>query len=336
MKALGGGGGSYSKTSHKAVAKPAEKPKAKPKTLSHSQLQAQWEQNGRDADGKLIKHVVDTSKIWTKADIERARAAKEKAEEEARQLKNPKPVPAGSIEDEVIIVSGRSAQEVAKERMAGLALDLEPQSSGDGDNGAGASSDVPDAGRLRAQLDELAVLEAMFVDDYRLVSDATGVDALRSALEGLEADGTAANALAVVASHPLLEFALQINVDEPEEAARARAAKANSQEAKDEETSETSAPRFLVASILLRVRLPAAYPTPGSPPLLYVEDAMVTEAGAELGADKVLTSCAVLDEGALTTDMRLQAEASLPDPCVWDMTNWMTEHAFDYITTTWL
>ena len=122
MKALGGGGGSYSKTSHKAVAKPAEKPKAKPKTLSHSQLQAQWEQNGRDADGKLIKHVVDTSKIWTKADIERARAAKEKAEEEARQLKNPKPVPAGSIEDEVIIVSGRSAQEVAKERMAGLLL----------------------------------------------------------------------------------------------------------------------------------------------------------------------------------------------------------------------
>ena len=58
MKALGGGGGSYSSTSKKYEPK-AEPKKPKPvQGLSHSQLMAQWEANGRDPKtGKLIKHV---------------------------------------------------------------------------------------------------------------------------------------------------------------------------------------------------------------------------------------------------------------------------------------
>ena len=356
MKALGGGGGSYSKTSQKAAAKPVEKPKAKPKQLSHSQLQAQWEQNGRDADGKLIKHVVDTSKVWTKQDIDRARAAKEKAEEEARQMKNPKPVPAAEAGDaEIVVVAGRAAREVAKERMSELALALEPkQPSVGGSAGAGSSSssssgnsnsvEAIDADSLRSQLEELSVLEAMFVDDYRLLSEAAKVDALREALEALEADEADAGALSILASHSPLEFALQMAVEEPEDAATARAAAAAEKKAaemkeppENEEASEQS-PRPLVASILLRVCLPRAYPAVGSPPLVHVEDAMIVEEGAELGSDKVVTSlsCAVLDEALYLKEMLAQAEASLPNPCVWELTTWTTEHVFEFINSTWL
>ena len=342
MKALGGGGGSFSKTSLKAA--PAPEPKAKPKTksLSHSQLQAQWEQNGRDADGKLIKHVVDTSKVWTKADIDRARAQKERAEEEARQAK--KPIAANSLEEDVVLVSGRPALEVAKERMAALAEKLKPRDAGSSSEDESAGADTADdfIEELTAQFEELTLLEAMFVEEYVLISDSDEVTNLRGALE---CDVEYAEATAFLAKRGPLEFALQLTAEEPAEAATARAAAAAARaaaEAKDDEedaaadqvAAKASAP--LVASILLRVSLPFAYPTPGSPPLLYVEDAMITEAGAEIGSDKVLTSCGVLDEAALIKEMVAQAEESLPNPCVWELTTLLSEHAFEYITATWL
>ena len=349
MKALGGGGGSFSKTSLKAA--PAPEPKAKPKakSLSHSQLQAQWEQNGRDPDGKLIKHVVDTSKVWTKADIDRARAQKERAEEEARQAK--KPIAANSLEEEIVLVSGRPALEVAKERIAALSEKLKPRDAGSSseDESAGAATAGAAAsdseGGLSAQLEELTLLEAMFVEDCVLISDSDEVTNLRKAVEDLDANAQDAEALAVLAKRGPLEFALQLTAEEPAEAATARAAAAAARaaaEAKDDEEDaaadqvEAKASAPLVASILLRVSLPFAYPTPGSPPLLYVEDAMITEAGAEIGSDKVLTSCGVLDEAALIKEMVAQAEESLPNPCVWELTTWLSEHAFEYITATWL
>ena len=63
---MGGGGGSYSSSSNKAAPKVVEKKPKAVQGLSHSQLMAQWEANGRDEKtGKLLKHV-ETKAAWTK------------------------------------------------------------------------------------------------------------------------------------------------------------------------------------------------------------------------------------------------------------------------------
>ena len=81
MKAMNGGGGSVSRSTQKYVAPAPEKPKSKPKAASHSQMVAQWEANGRDADGKLIKHV-EKKKELTKEEVNRLR---DRALEEKRR-----------------------------------------------------------------------------------------------------------------------------------------------------------------------------------------------------------------------------------------------------------
>ena len=152
MKGMGGGGGSYSSSTNKAAPKVVEK---KPKAVqgnSHSQLMAQWEANGRDEKtGKLIKHV-ETKAAWTKADIDRSRAAKERAEEAQRVALKPTLVEAGSTAGEGGGGEGGGgrcviAPEAAKARMASLAQEmqrdmqrLEPAAAADsGCEGASAS-----------------------------------------------------------------------------------------------------------------------------------------------------------------------------------------------------
>ena len=152
MKALGGGGGSYSLTSKKYESK-AEPKKPKPvQGLSHSQLMAQWEANGRDPKtGKLIKHV-ETKAVWTKADIDRARRAKERVEEAQREALKPVLVEAGSTAGEGGAGEGGGgrcvmAPAAAKARMASLAqeiqreVQLEPAAAAERscDDSAGAS-----------------------------------------------------------------------------------------------------------------------------------------------------------------------------------------------------
>ena len=188
MKALGGGGGSYSSTSKKYEPK-AEPKKPKPvQGLSHSQLMAQWEANGRDAKtGKLIKHV-ETKAVWTKADIDRARRAKERVEEAQREALKPVLVEAGSTADEGGGARRVMAPEAARARMAALAreiqreIQLEPAAAAERscDDSAGASQAaggaVPGGARgrralravalcRRAQLDELQLLEAMCAEE---------------------------------------------------------------------------------------------------------------------------------------------------------------------------
>ena len=313
MKALGGGGGSYSKTSTKAAPKPVPKPKAAaPQKPSHSQLMAQWEANGRDANGKLIKHV-ETKREWTKADIDRARAEKERAEELAASAQKPVLVEAGSADEGAEAITGRKAHEVARARMAALAeeiqrLSMEPKEDDRGeeeDGGADALREVAEC--RRSQLEELQMLEAMFVDEL-LVSDPAGVDALRTAVKALgeDVDGADGAALRAVAAAPPLEFSLQLTAEEPDGGE-------------------------LVACILLCVRLPRRYPTAAdAPPALRVEDVMVADR-AVLGHDKAsLTTRAMLDSEAICAAMlQLAAEG----PCIWEMTSWLTEHAFEHVTS---
>lgn len=355
MKALGGGGGSFSKTTHKAAPKAVEKPKPKPKALSHSQLVAQWEQQGRDANGKLIKYV-EKEKKWTKEDIDRARAAKEKAEEEARNAEKPKMTPANEAGEELVVLQGLKASELARTRMAKLADNLECMSlegdetagmadgvsgGGGGSSSAGDAACSQDAETMqalvesrRAQLEELTLIEAMFPEEFRMVSDAATVEALRAALETLEGSADDVDALQVVAAHTDLEFALQMTAEfdlqrsskpPPEDPAVSSEGEARAQEKK------------LVGSLLFRVRFPREYlSSPTSYPRLYVEDALFVEAEAELTADKVLSTCAVLDEGALVTAMLGEAEELLPGPCVFQMVSWMQEHVSEFVSATWV
>lgn len=123
MKALGGGGGSHSKTSGKAGPKThmglAKKAPAK-KQHTHAELTAQWQAAGRDANGKLIKRT-EVSKQWSKTDIERARAEAARAAEAAElAAKGPAPVDAGVLAEEAVAALPK-ATELARARMAELA-----------------------------------------------------------------------------------------------------------------------------------------------------------------------------------------------------------------------
>ena len=137
----------------------------------------------------------------------------------------------------------------------------------------------------------------MFVDEYRLVSDPDAVAALREKVEALAV-------LREIAAHPPLECSLQLTAHGERDA------------------------MALVASVLVRVAFAADYPK--VPPLLTVEDAMVTTQ-EPLGADKVLATVAVVDEGKLVAAMLERAAETAPDPCIFDAATCLTERAFEFV-----
>ena len=344
MKALGGGGGSWSKTSNKAEPKPVVKAKPPAKKLSHSELAAQWEANGRDESGKLIKGV-ETKRAWTQGDIDRARRAKERAEEQAaadkKQAAEGKRLAACQADAEKnapVVPVGEFSHELAQARMAELARQIQSLTTEDAE---GRTAEEPLGPRQpvaeyptlaecrRSQLQELELLEAMFPDEF-LLSNPMHVQALRAAVEQLDAAADDDEALRAIAESAPLECVLQMTVrDEPSEAAAA--------------PSDSAAPsdgagklQQLVASILLRVRFPPLYPTPGTPPIVRVEDVMITDALAPpLGKDKLLSTCAILDQAEVVAAMlRLAAEAQ-PDPVVHEMVSWLLDNAFAFVTRLW-
>ena len=157
------------------------------------------------------------------------------------------------------------------------------------------------------------------MEEYRLVSNAESVDQLRAALEADEPLDEAA--LKSVAAHPPLEFSLQMTcADDPSR--------------EGAPLNDDGTTKELVASILLRVRFPRHYPTPGTPPILHVEDCMVTES-VDLGADKLLSTIGMLDDEKLIAAMLEQVAEVQPDPCVHEMVTWMVEHAWEYVKLTW-
>ena len=316
MKAMGGGGGSYSKSTQKAAPKSAPKVSRGPKKPTHSQLVAKWQEQG----GKFVEE----KKEWTKADIDRARRAKEAAEEAAAAAAaaGRAPLPLAE-EEEATGPAGPKSAELAKARMAELAQQMQRLSTGEG-----ASAETHDAASVeelqtlaecrRSQLEELEMVEAMFPEEFVLVSDAADVEATRSSIEVL--DESDVIALRSVAAGAPLEFALTMTI--PDQRAREGEAEGSEQEVKE-----------LVASILLRIRFPPHYPNAG--PSLYVEDAMITDALVELGKGKVLSTLALLDEGALIEAMLEQAREILPNPCVYEMVNWLSDNAFEFVRHTW-
>ena len=158
------------------------------------------------------------------------------------------------------------------------------------------------------------MVRAMFPDETLLCCAAADVEALRTALETLDDAAEDADALRAVATLPPLELCMQLTAED--------------------HRPEASAAKPLVAAMLLRVRFPPRYPQ--APPVVLVDDTMVTDAATALGADKTLSTLAVLDDGALTEAMLRQAAAVLPDPCVYEMVTWMGEHAFEFMTHFWV
>ena len=351
MKSMNGGGGSMSRSTAKYVAPTVEKPKPKPKVATHSQRAAQWEANGRDANGKLIKHV-EKKQAWTKEEVNRAR---DRAMEEQRRQAAVAVTPADEAGEELEAVPEgvQSAPELAMQRMKGLAEKLQALTVDEGGASAGpwsssASSTVGggDAGAAgggarvdgsddleaivecrRTQLDELAMLEAMFVEEYLCLSGGERLAELLQALDESQDTADPAKRQAV-AGHPPLEFALLMTV-------RGAAVPQADPGGAAVESDLPASSSELVASILLRVRFPALYPTPGTPPEVYVEDCMVTAADATLGADKValsLTTIGQLDEAALVATMLEVAAEAQPGPAVYEMvTSAVSQRALEFI-----
>ena len=188
----------------------------------------------------------------------------------------------------------------------------------------------------RAQLEELECLEAMYIDEFLLVTSADAVAALRAKCDLLGEDAASADAATLrdVAMHPPLEFSLQLTAhgERTAEAAPAPTDEAGAEQEGGAPSSAGPTPRSptpLVASLLLRVRFPATYPTT-APPVLILEDAMVTTE-EPLASDKVLTTQALVQEEALLAAMLERAAETLPDPCIFDAASWAVENAFEFV-----
>jgi len=307
-KAMGGGGGSYSQSTSKHVPVAKSKPGG-PKKLSHKELLMKWTRDG----GKFGP----PRKVWTKADIDRARNSKNAADDDANRVDRPDAGVAGEDEEE----TGHTykASQIAHVRMAELAeemqtkamqaLDDVSESQADGlESYADASPEELQtlADCYRSKLDELEMIEAMFVDEFCPLYDSAGVEELRTSLE---ADG--AEALRSVAAHPRFEFLLQMTVP-------------------DQRTPDETNGKQLVASILLHVAFPPMYPTPDTPPELRIEDIMITDALEEMSLDKVLWPVVHLDMEKLIAEMSQRAAECLPGPCVYEAVTWMSENTYSF------
>ena len=343
MKAMGGGGGSFSQSTKKYVAPPTQKVTRKAKQLSHSELAIQWQQNG----GKFVE---PEKKAWTKADIDRARAAKERAEEAAekaaKEAVHGVPTDAG-VEIEPVDSAGSKCSDLARARMTALAaklqeMSMEPTATASPPPPAAATdASVEELRTLvecrRSQLQELELLEAMFIDEL-LFNDPAGVAALRELVEALDDDDDDdPEALRAVAMHPPLGFTLQMTVPDSRAPVDEVSSAEGGADGGEGGSSDGTKPeqRLKVASLLLRVGFPPSYPTQGTPPLLFIEDVMIVDADAELASDKTLQTLATLEEDRLIAAMTAQAAEHQPDPCIFEMATWATEHAFEFVRVIW-
>ena len=156
MKAMNGGGGSMSRSTGKYVAPAVEKPKAKPpKPTSHSQMVQQWEANGRDAEGKLIKHA-EKKQGWSKEEMN---AARDRAAEERRKQAEaamPKTIAAADAGEELEpVLDGEQAHVLARTRMSALAYQLQSLTT---DDAGGSSDDGASREQLWAVADAISAL----------------------------------------------------------------------------------------------------------------------------------------------------------------------------------
>mmetsp|Transcript_42417 Transcript_42417/g.99602 ORF Transcript_42417/g.99602 Transcript_42417/m.99602 type:complete len:294 (-) Transcript_42417:259-1140(-) len=149
------------------------------------------------------------------------------------------------------------------------------------------------------QADEILALEALYADTGAFLAEREEEEE-----DGEEEFGTSAR--------PPRAFAILLELDL-------------------EDAADAASPRDLVAALLLRVTLPPRYPFAGAGPRCEVVDDMVTDRGAVCRPDKVLESLAVLDRDGIRRALEREAEAILPDPCVYELVAWLTEHIDEFV-----
>ena len=89
----------------------------------------------------------------------------------------------------------------------------------------------------------------------------------------------------------------------------------------------------LVASLDLLCTLPRGYPGVGHPPTLRVDSVMITDSAAVRKSDKVIKSVLDLEEGRLVREMLRHAAELLPDPCVYEASQWLLDNAFKFVSS---
>lgn len=164
------------------------------------------------------------------------------------------------------------------------------------------------------QLDEIEALDAIYTgsDEYRIREDAN-VELLRSKIgEWQESSDEAI--LNDIMQHPPLSFTLELNIQDENDVLAASSAGIGDP----------------VATILLQVVLPLAYPESALP---HIEVAYfaVTDRSAQINADKALESLVHLEEERLLQELREQARQIVPMPCIYELAaTWLTDHLFEF------
>ena len=235
------------------------------------------------------------------------------------------PQPGDAEEDEEEEEDERSQQtphEQACERMANLAQQLQRTMR---EQDAERSMHVTDPSErqriaecLKIQLDELMVLEAVFMDELMLLPD--DIDNLRTTMQTLEDAGFENDfIISSIIKRPALEFSLQLTIQDQRQP-----------------TNETK--QELIATILLNVTFPPLYPTPGASLELEFVDVMITDALEGCGyVSDVLQTLEELDEDRLMKVMLDEAahiQGNEPIPVVFELITWLSENAFHFLATT--
>ena len=292
---------SFSKHQTKAKAKP--KPKPKPKKPSHKDLISKWAAQG---GAKFVP-----KKVYTHGEKSQKREASIKAKAA------PQP---GDAEEEEEERSQQTPHEQACERMANLARQLQKTMR---EQDAEALLQVMDPSErqsiaecLKIQLDELMVLEAVFMDELMLVPD--DIDSLRETMQTLEDEGFVNECtISSIINRPPLEFSLQLTIQ-------------------DQRQTTSFTKRELVATVLLNVTFPPLYPTPGASVELEFVDVMITDALEECGyISDVLQTLEEFEEERLMKEMLNEAahiQGNEPIPVVFELTTWLSENAFQFLT----
>lgn len=293
---------SYSK--HQTKAKPKPKTKPKPKKPSHKELISKWAMQGGTKFAP--------KKVYTHGE----RSQKREASIKAKQT----PQPGDEEEEEVEERAERTPHELACARMIHLAQQLQRTMREQKDEASLLECEDPSeyskvAECLKLQLDELMVLEAVFMDELLLVPD--DLNELRATLETVEESGFVdEDAIFALIKRAPLEFSLQLTIKDHRPAS-------------DEK-------KILVATILLNVILPPLYPTPGTLLDLEFVDVMITDALEGCGyANSFIQSLEQLDEDRLIQAMLDKATAIQGTelfPVVFELITWLSENAFIFLT----
>ena len=250
---------------------------------------------------------------FTQTELRRARKQEEKALALADKISGEREAERRERESRTVCPLDVALGQVEGEALRRQKRQTSADTDAAGDGGRGMSrSEIAQCREM--QLDEIEALDAIYAgsDEYRLRDDAN-VELLRSNMDAWQETGDEA-VLDDIVQHPLLAFTLRLSIEDENDVLNAGSAGIGDP----------------VATALLEVVLPAAYPEAALPRLAIAYFA-VTDRAAQISADKALESLVHLEEERLVQELREEARRMVPMPCVYELaTTWLTEHVFQF------